>query len=131
MHAKVGGTAMTKSVYFFGGGTADGGKELRELLGGKGAHLAEMARLGLPVPPGFTISTEVCAAFSSSGAVPGAVKEEIAQALSRLESAAGRAVWGAGEPAAPPGGPGRPRLAAWRIRSSSLCERAPAFRCPA
>ena len=80
---------MTKSVYFFGGGTADGGKELRDLLGGKGAHLAEMARLGLPVPPGFTISTEVCAAFSSSGAVPGAVKEEIAQALSRLESAAG------------------------------------------
>ncbi|HUJ29004.1 MAG TPA: pyruvate, phosphate dikinase [Myxococcales bacterium] len=86
------------NVYNFGGGTADGGKELRELLGGKGAHLAEMARLGLPVPPGFTISTEVCAAFSRSGAVPEPVKAEIAQALARLEQAAGAQFGGVENP---------------------------------
>src|SRR4051812_29568603 len=49
-----------KSVYSFGAGRADAGRELRELLGGKGAHLGEMARLGLPIPPGFTVSTAVC-----------------------------------------------------------------------
>src|SRR4051812_12324038 len=50
-------------VFAFGAGVADGGRELVELLGGKGAHLAEMARLGLPVPPGFTIPTTACRAF--------------------------------------------------------------------
>jgi pyruvate, orthophosphate dikinase len=54
---------MTKWVYNFGGGTADGQYEMKELLGGKGANLAEMASLGLPVPPGFTITTEVCTYF--------------------------------------------------------------------
>ena len=54
---------MTKWVYPFGGGRADGGAEMRDLLGGKGANLAEMSSLGLPVPPGFTITTEVCSAF--------------------------------------------------------------------
>ena len=49
-------------VYLFGNGRADGSAQLTELLGGKGANLAEMASLGLPVPPGFTISTEVCTA---------------------------------------------------------------------
>ena len=53
----------TKNVYFFGGGSAEGRAEMKELLGGKGANLAEMTNLGIPVPPGFTISTEVCAAF--------------------------------------------------------------------
>ena len=51
---------MTKWVYSFGGGTAEGAAKMKELLGGKGANLAEMANLGLPVPPGFTITTEVC-----------------------------------------------------------------------
>ena len=51
---------MTKWVYTFGDGTAEGDSGMRNLLGGKGANLAEMSNLGLPVPPGFTITTEVC-----------------------------------------------------------------------
>ena len=51
--------SMNKIVYHFGGGTADGDGSMKPLLGGKGANLAEMARIGLPVPPGFTITTEV------------------------------------------------------------------------
>src|SRR6188474_2071991 len=54
---------MAKWVYTFGDGAAEGSAEMRNLLGGKGANLAEMANLGLPVPPGFTISTEVCTYF--------------------------------------------------------------------
>ena len=50
---------MSKWVYAFGGGSADGKAEMKELLGGKGANLAEMSALGLPVPPGFTVTTEV------------------------------------------------------------------------
>ncbi|HRE20916.1 MAG TPA: PEP/pyruvate-binding domain-containing protein, partial [Rhabdaerophilum sp.] len=57
---------MTKWVYTFGDGTAEGNSSLKNLLGGKGANLAEMCNLGLPVPPGFTISTEVCTAFYAS-----------------------------------------------------------------
>ncbi len=53
----------SKWVYRFGNGTADGKAAMRDLLGGKGANLAEMASLGLPVPPGFTITTEVCTYF--------------------------------------------------------------------
>lgn len=53
----------TKWVYSFGDGAADGGAEMRNLLGGKGANLAEMASLGLPVPPGFTLTTDVCTAY--------------------------------------------------------------------
>ena len=52
-----------KFVYFFGGGKAEGRTEMKALLGGKGANLAEMTNIGLPVPPGFTISTEVCDLF--------------------------------------------------------------------
>src|SRR3546814_4245841 len=54
---------MTKWVYNFGGGTADGRADMKDLLGGKGANLAEMSALGLPCPPGFTITTEVCTYF--------------------------------------------------------------------
>ena len=50
----------TKHVYYFGGKTADGDGKQKELLGGKGANLAEMCKIGIPVPPGFTITTEVC-----------------------------------------------------------------------
>ena len=56
-----------KYVYFFGGSGTEGRAEMKELLGGKGANLAEMARLGIPVPPGFTITTEVCAYFYANG----------------------------------------------------------------
>jgi len=58
---------MPKWVYRFGGGSAEGKSEMRNLLGGKGANLAEMANLGLPVPPGFTITTEVCTYFYAHG----------------------------------------------------------------
>ena len=54
---------MTKWVYSFGDGNAEGRAEMKNLLGGKGANLAEMSNLGLPVPPGFTITTEVCTYF--------------------------------------------------------------------
>ena len=58
---------MAKWVYSFGGGKAEGASAMKNLLGGKGANLAEMANLGLPVPPGFTISTEVCTYYYANG----------------------------------------------------------------
>ncbi|HSP67376.1 MAG TPA: PEP/pyruvate-binding domain-containing protein, partial [Bryobacteraceae bacterium] len=58
---------MKKYVYSFGGGTADGDGKMKEILGGKGAGLAEMSLAGVPVPPGFTISTEVCNIFFQNG----------------------------------------------------------------
>ena len=58
---------MTKWVYSFGGGQAEGNTAMKNLLGGKGANLAEMASLGLPVPPGFTLSTDVCTSFYDNG----------------------------------------------------------------
>src|SRR5712691_3465138 len=64
--AKVAGKSG-KRIYFFGGGKAEGGKEMKNLLGGKGANLAEMANIGLPVPPGFTITTDVCTEFYTGG----------------------------------------------------------------
>ena len=57
----------TQQVFFFGDGRADGDASMRNLLGGKGANLAEMTRLGMPVPPGFTISTEMCTAYYAQG----------------------------------------------------------------
>ena len=58
---------MAKYVYFFGGGSSEGKAEMKALLGGKGANLAEMASLGLPVPPGFTLTTEACAQYYKTG----------------------------------------------------------------
>ncbi len=58
---------MSKLVYSFGAGLADGDASMKNLLGGKGANLAEMNKIGLPVPPGFTITTEVCTAFYALG----------------------------------------------------------------
>ncbi|MBW2415926.1 MAG: pyruvate, phosphate dikinase, partial [Deltaproteobacteria bacterium] len=75
-----------RSVYFFGDGRAQGRASMRDLLGGKGANLAEMTRLGVPVPAGFTISTEVCADFYSRGRKLGReVRGEILDALARVE----------------------------------------------
>ena len=80
-----------KYVYFFGPGVAEGNKNMKDLLGGKGANLAEMAGIGLPVPAGFTISTEVCSLFlNSGGRLPEAVEAEILTNLKRLEEAAGQ-----------------------------------------
>ena len=58
---------MTKWVYNFGGGSAEGDTSMKNLLGGKGANLAEMASLGLPVPPGFTMTAEVCTSYYENG----------------------------------------------------------------
>src|SRR5262252_2001322 len=78
--------AAKRYVYAFGGGKADGRAEMKELLGGKGANLAEMARLGLPVPPGFTISTEVCTYFYAHGqSYPPALRKQVSEALARVE----------------------------------------------
>jgi pyruvate,orthophosphate dikinase len=81
----------TKYVYSFGGGAADGDGKQKELLGGKGAGLAEMSRIGIPVPPGFTITTEVCAAYYDSGKkIPEAAIPQIDEALKKLEAAFGK-----------------------------------------
>ena len=80
-----------RRIYWFGGGRADGRADMKALLGGKGANLAEMARLGLPVPPGFTISTEVCAYYyAHGGGYPPGLKERVPGALARVEKAVGR-----------------------------------------
>jgi len=69
-------------VYAFGGGAADGDASMKELLGGKGANLAEMSALGLPVPPGFTISTEACAHFyAHERRYPDRLRAEVDEAL--------------------------------------------------
>jgi pyruvate,orthophosphate dikinase len=88
---------MKKYVYSFGGGHADGDGKMRDVLGGKGAGLAEMSKAGVPVPPGFTISTEVCTLFFENGnQVPGEVDEQIHKALEKLEKEMGKRL-GAGE----------------------------------
>jgi len=80
-----------KYVYFFKQGLAEGNKDMRDILGGKGANLAEMAGIGLPVPPGFTVSTEVCNLFLKSGnRLTEQVQEEILANLRKLEEATGQ-----------------------------------------
>jgi len=74
-----------KYVYRFGGGKGEGNRLMKDLLGGKGANLAEMSSIGLPVPPGFTISTEACSYFSEHGEWPGNMKEEVEDALQNLQ----------------------------------------------
>jgi pyruvate,orthophosphate dikinase len=76
-----------KYVYFFGGGSAEGNRNMKDILGGKGANLAEMSGIGLPVPAGFTVSTQVCNLFTQEGnKIPPAVEEEILQNLKKLET---------------------------------------------
>src|SRR3954452_16298381 len=76
---------MAKEIYFFGSGKADGDATMKDLLGGKGAGLAEMTRLGIPVPPGFTITTEVCSTFFEAGnALPAALVDEIRATVGRV-----------------------------------------------
>src|SRR5262245_64434402 len=79
-----------KHVYFFGNGKADGNRHMKDLLGGKGSGLAEMTNAGLPVPPGFTISTEVCTIYYREKAkIPPAIDKEIERNIAKLEKAAG------------------------------------------
>ena len=80
-----------KFVYFFGAGKADGDASMKNLLGGKGANLAEMTRLGIPVPPGFTITTEVCSYFySHDEQYPSELKEQVEEALHKVEEIMGQ-----------------------------------------
>jgi len=81
---------VTQYVYFFGGGKADGNKNMKDTLGGKGSGLAEMTNAGLPVPPGFTISTEACNLWTSTGSLTPAIETEIETALQRLETLLGK-----------------------------------------
>ena len=77
---------MTKWVYFFGAGKAEGDGSWRDLLGGKGAGLAEMTRIGLPVPAGFTISTECCDYFYKNGKkYPSDLKKQVIENVGKLE----------------------------------------------
>jgi pyruvate, orthophosphate dikinase len=87
-----------RHVYFFGNGAADGTRDMKAVLGGKGANLAEMTNLGVPVPPGFTIACDVCVAYLRSGAQPEKLREEVAANLGRLEEVTGR---GFGDPRDP------------------------------
>jgi pyruvate,orthophosphate dikinase len=81
---------MTKWVYGFGDGAAEGRADMRDLLGGKGANLAEMCNLGLPVPPGFSITTELCAHYTANGETyPGDLKDQVEAALMAVEATAG------------------------------------------
>ena len=81
---------MTKWVYNFGGGTADGRADMKNLLGGKGANLAEMASLGLPVPPGLTISTEVCSYYyENDHGYPATLRDQVDASIADIEKSVG------------------------------------------
>jgi pyruvate,orthophosphate dikinase len=79
-----------KNVYFFGSGKADGNAQMKDLLGGKGANLAEMTNLGIPVPPGFTISARLCLKYIEEQQLPDDVIADTRSAMSQLEEAVGR-----------------------------------------
>ncbi|MCK9996233.1 MAG: pyruvate, phosphate dikinase, partial [Candidatus Krumholzibacteria bacterium] len=79
-----------KRVYFFGDGQADGHAGMKNLLGGKGANLAEMVSLGVPVPPGFTVTTEQCIEFQSTSDLSDALKADVKKALGRVEAVMGK-----------------------------------------
>ena len=97
----------TKYVYDF----SEGNRDLKDLLGGKGANLAEMTNLGLPVPPGFTISTEACQAYLTSGSEPAELAAEVAEHLAAIEATMGKTL----------GDPSDPLLVSVRSGQSSPC----------
>ena len=102
-----------KYVYKFGGGKADGKGSMKELLGGKGANLADMSGLGIPVPAGFTVTTEVCAYYYENGRkYPPELDKQVKQALAQVEKIMGR------------------NSATRKTPSSSPSVPAPACRCP-
>jgi pyruvate,orthophosphate dikinase len=90
---------VTQYVFFFGGGKADGNKDMKDTLGGKGSGLAEMTNAGVPVPPGFTISTQACNAYyASDGKLPSEVDRQMDAALARLEALQGKKLGDAADP---------------------------------
>src|SRR5207244_11889087 len=81
-------SSMSKYVYFFGSGKAEGRADMKDLLGGKGANLAEMTNIGLPVPAGFTLTNEVCPYYyEHDHAYPPELKAEVAEAMKKTEAA--------------------------------------------
>jgi pyruvate, orthophosphate dikinase len=88
----------TKYVYFFGGGTAEGHGQMKDVLGGKGAGLAEMTNAGLPVPPGFTIQTEACREYMRKNGVSSDIDKQMDEALRRLEQLMGKKLGEANDP---------------------------------
>src|ERR1019366_1124471 len=90
---------MKNYVYSFGGGKADGDGTMKDILGGKGSGLAEMSKAGVPVPPGFTISTEVCNIYFQNGnKVPSEINDQVVRALGKLEKRIGKKL---GDPSNP------------------------------
>jgi pyruvate,orthophosphate dikinase len=88
-----------KRVYFFGGGKAEGNKDMKNLLGGKGANLAEMTNIGVPVPPGFTITTDVCTEFNNAGGkLPKDLDAEVKIAVAKMEKLLGKKFGDAANP---------------------------------
>ena len=81
-------TEQLKRVYTFGDKKAEGNSKMKNLLGGKGANLSEMSAIGIPVPPGFTITTEVCTEYNELGKseVIGLIKEEVEEAVANIEN---------------------------------------------
>src|SRR5436190_16507319 len=80
----------SRYVYYFGNGKADGAGNMKPLLGGKGANLAEMTRIGLPVPPGFTVTTEVCTYFyAHDRTYPSAMQAQVREGVERMEKIMG------------------------------------------
>ena len=91
--------AKKKYVYFFGNGRAEGRSDMKELLGGKGAGLAEMTNIGLPVPAGFTITTEVCDAYyKNNHKYPSGLKQEVEKNLKHLEKLVGKTLGDSNDP---------------------------------
>src|SRR5215813_7595183 len=89
--AKLRKTKSARRVYYFGDGKADGAGNMKPLLGGKGANLAEMTRIGLPVPPGFTITTEVCTYFTEhKRTYPAGLEKDVEAALAKVEKSVGK-----------------------------------------
>ena len=87
-----------KRVYFFGDGQADGNASMKNLLGGKGANLAEMVSLGIPVPPGFTVTTAECIVYQDSNALSDALKADVKEALAKVEKIMGKKFADAADP---------------------------------
>jgi pyruvate, orthophosphate dikinase len=83
-------SSAPKQVYFFGNGRAEGTRDMKSVLGGKGANLAEMTNLGVPVPPGFSIACACCIQFLGDGQIPAGLRDEVERNLRRLEEASGK-----------------------------------------
>lgn len=94
------GNMGSKYVYFYGGGKekTDGDRTMRELLGGKGANLAEMSNAGIPVPPGFTVSTEACAYYAEHNSYPDVMMQQVKEQLAQLEELEGKKLGAATDP---------------------------------